>query len=117
MSDYFSGKLKPAAVQPKQDVDRGRLIVRVVTSGYSTGSGLAYKRELRFLKRKSSLCMDGMDEDISGFGEKSFIEQIDNFWEVNDGIYQLVRCNFSRDWESGIVDDWDFTLIPWKEEK
>ena len=44
-------------------------------------------------------------------------ESIINLYECDDGIYEVIMCNLSHDWETGYLDDWDLKLIPYKKEK
>ena len=34
-----------------------------------------------------------------------------NLGEVEDGIYEVVVCNESHDYETGYVDDYDYRLV------
>ena len=35
-----------------------------------------------------------------------------NIDACSDGLYELIPINQSRDWETGIIDDWDLKLLP-----
>jgi hypothetical protein len=72
-----------------------------------------YKKSLRVLKRKS-WGMNILQEECSMAGAEECARNILNFLDVEDGIYELVVCNVSRDYESGYVDDWDLELIPFE---
>ena len=37
--------------------------------------------------------------------------RIIDFHKVEDGVYELIFCNESRDWETGYVDDHDYKLV------
>ena len=79
-------------------------IGRVRTSQYEIKGGFAYTKTFKVLKRRSQLNIDDFCSDI--------IEYLPlNFLEVEDGVYKLGVINESRDWETGMVDDWDVTLI------
>lgn len=80
-----------------------RCVGRVSTSKYPTKDGFAFTKTFRVLKRKSELSVGDFCDDIS--------EELPiNFLEVPDGVYSLEIGNFSRDYESGMVDDWDVVL-------
>ena len=82
-----------------------RCIGRIAASQYETQRGFAYTKRFDVLKSKSTLRVDDFIGDISE------ILPI-NFFDVDDGLYELTVVNESRDWETGIVDDWDVQLIP-----
>lgn len=85
-------------------------VVRVRTSQYTTSRGFAVTKEVNLLKRKSDLDLYDMLPDP--------VEYVPlNLHEVPDGVYRLETTNISRDWESGIIDDWDVVLIPYEETK
>lgn len=63
------------------------------------------------LKRKSNLLLNDMICDV----------EIDidclQLHKYKEGLYEIIICNESRDYETGIVDDWELKLIPYKEDK
>lgn len=40
------------------------------------------------------------------------MNSIINLDECGDGLYEVVVCNETHDWESGYVDGYDLKLIP-----
>ena len=86
-----------------------RTIVRIQDSYYKTYRGVAFKREMNVLKRKSvgcnlvEECFDDVECDIC---------RIQNFDAEPPGIYEVMVCNESRDWETGWLDDWEYKLVP-----
>jgi len=46
-------------------------------------------------------------------GPSEVTAAIVNLEECADGVYQVVICNESRDWESGIIDAYDYRLVPY----
>lgn len=85
-----------------------RCIGRVATYMYETKHGFAFSKTFRVLKRKSELGVRDIIDDIS--------EELPiNFLEVPDGVYELTATNISRDYESGMVDDWDVVLTKVKD--
>jgi len=93
--------------------DGPKVVVRIKTSLYRTNRGVAARREMTYLRRKSS-GHNFVEEDVDMVGADETILKILNFSEVKDGVYQVITCNESRDWETGIVDDYDFKLIPFQ---
>jgi len=86
-------------------------VVRLSTAMYKKGNKLVYSKELSLLKRKSSEWWewDCISQEIEG------LDLITNLFRVNDGIYQIVMTNASKDYETGVIDDWDYKLIPYEE--
>lgn len=85
-----------------------KCIGRVTSSTYFTANGFETKKTFRILKRKSQLEVRDFIDDLE-YGLPI------NFNEVDDGIYELICTNYSKDWETGIIDDWDVKLVPYKE--
>lgn len=85
-------------------------VVRVSSSNYYRGGSLVIERKLTPLKKMSI----GYHPLVEGkFEMLDYLEcmPIMNLHEVCDGIYQLVMCNLSYDWESGYLDDWEWKLV------
>lgn len=93
---------------PNEITPKMKCVGKVVTSQYKTKTGFAYTRKFIVLKSKSQL-------SISDFCD--YIEEYlpINFLSVKDGVYELTSCNFSRDFETGAIDDWDIQLTPYVE--
>lgn len=85
-------------------------VVKIVTSYWHDKNGAYAKKSLKVLKRKSWGYNILLEE--CGMNGAEVIGRILNFNEVNDGIYELIVCNISKDWETGYVDDWDLKLVP-----
>ena len=90
------------------------VVVRLKTSFWNDGRGIYQKRALTFLRRKSR-GFDWVSEEVNMIGADNFVPGILNLNTVNDGVYRLVTCNESRDWESGCIYDYDFRLVPYEE--
>jgi hypothetical protein len=94
---------------PKADTQtKLRCIGRITKNYYLQDNKLVSKSTFTLLKRKSQLTLQDMidDPEYSGL----------NLDEYDEGIYEIITCNHSTDWETGVVDDWDLKLIPYKEE-
>jgi len=85
-------------------------VVKIETSYWHDKSGAYAKKSLKVLKRKSFGYNLLLEE--CGMSGAECVSRILNFNEVNDGVYELIVCNISKDWETGYVDDCDLKLIP-----
>lgn len=94
--------------------DPPRVVVRIRTSCWSDRRGLHMKRDITYLKKLSS-GFNFFDEDVGCVGATDMFSQIVNLNELDDGIYEVVPCNFSTDFETGVVDDYEYTLVPYQE--
>jgi len=89
--------------------DAPKTIVRVKSSSWHDNKGVHFRRDMNILRRKSNC--DYVIEDCSMIGAEEVIPRIINFHKVEDGVYELIFCNESRDWETGYVDDHDYKLV------
>ena len=109
-------KRKLRDFQPIDDTEpKPLVVVRLTTSAYDNDKGFFVKKELRYLKRKCQ-GWNCLEDFCDNGGANATEECITNLYEVPDGIYTVVMSNISRDYETGVVDDWDLTLVPYKEE-
>lgn len=99
----------------KSDKQENLCVVKVITNVYSNHQGVHIKKSLIFLRRKCK-GFNVLEEECSGIGADEVVPRIINLDECNDGIYEIITCNESHDWETGYIDDYDFKLIPFKEE-
>lgn len=85
-----------------------RTIVRVITSYWKNKDTVCCKKEIKTLRRKSKgwniieECFDDIELDW---------ELIVNINDVSDGVYELVVNREWVDWETGVVDNWDYKLV------
>jgi hypothetical protein len=86
-----------------------KIIVRVTTDMYFSQGGWVFKKTVKPLKRKSV----GGIHDILVDAEDGL--NITNLMDMRDGVYELDWCNISRDCETGIIDDWAYKLVPFKD--
>lgn len=93
-------------------------VVRVSTTMWKSHRSLSFKRTVSILKRKSishagnkindwEVIQDSCDDDA--------ILDIENFLDVDDGIYYLTVKDVFTDWETGIADGYSYTLVPYVE--
>lgn len=90
---------------------KNRCVVRLTTSAWHDEDGAYLKKTLRYLKRQ---CVEYniLDDECDMIGSLDCMNRIVNLYDVEDGVYEVLICNPSTDWESGIVDDYDLTLAP-----
>lgn len=82
-----------------------KLIGRLTRERYMHNGTLVEKTTFKVLKRRSKLAL----------GDFIFDPELDiaaiDFSKYETGIYELTATNISHDCESGIIDDWDLTLL------
>ena len=107
-------EIKPAEEPSDPKVDCKGLLFRVRESRYrAAGDTIAFRREYRFLKKKSCPGCNQCGYLWDDLAERNY-EVIDG---GNDGdIVQLRVTNISTDWETGYADDWDLGMFPQKQE-
>lgn len=103
--------LKELTMAGSTEKERPRCIVRLRTTRWSDTRGLHIKRSLTYLRRQC-VGLNGLEEDTNVVGASETFTRITNLDQCADGVYEVVVCNVSRDWESGYVDDWRYKLLP-----
>lgn len=88
-------------------------VLSVKTEAYQRGGVHHFGKSMRVLKRLTTY--DILGETVDSIGAEEAYMSIINLSDIDDGLYQIVACNVSRDWETGAIDDWDFKLIPYGE--
>lgn len=99
------------ASQKQDEAERHRCVVRLSTTIWANSRGLHTKRSLTYLKRQC-VGWNGLQDNTNAVGVEQTLRRITNFNECKDGVYEVVVCNISHDWESGHVDDWEHKLVP-----
>ena len=94
---------------------RYMVVVRLTTSAYSTERGIFLKRGLTYLKRKTT-GPNHIEDEVSDIGADELFQRIINLNDCIDGVYYFEMCNKKIDWEGGYLDDWEYRLVPFKEE-
>jgi len=84
-------------------------VVRLTTSYWKDKRGLHIKKSLTFLKRHSE-GYQILKEDASAIGVEQVLNHITNLHDCEDGIYVVLTCNESHDFESGVIDSYDYCL-------
>ena len=95
------------AVKRKQN---NRCVIRVKTTMWTDKRGLHIKKSLTFLRRQCE-GFNVLEEDAGMAGADDVLPRILNLDQCEDGIYEVVTCNESRDWETGYVDGYDYQLV------
>lgn len=92
-----------------------REIVRVSKTAWKDKRGMHTSISLLFQRRKSAgHCV--LENEIDMVGAEDALAKIINLDAVENGrIYQVIVCNEKHDWETGLVDDYDFKLVPHNE--
>jgi hypothetical protein len=91
-----------------------RSVVRVKTSSWSDKKGFYQKKSITYLKRKSKY-HNWIEDEISNIGALQVFDGITNINEVDDGVYEVLTCNESWDWETGMLDSWEYKLVEFEE--
>lgn len=97
-------------MEPSPDVNVSRCTVRVKTTVWADKRGLHTKKSLTFLRRQCE-GLNVLEEGTIAIGAGEVLPRILNLGEVEDGIYEVVVCNESFDYETGCVDDYDYRLV------
>lgn len=96
--------------EPTTEVEQDVCAVRLTTSAWKDDRGVHLKKSLLFLKRQC-VGFNILAEDCSMIGAEEVVPKITNIDSVPDGVYRVVVCNESCDWETGHVDDYDYKLV------
>lgn len=100
--------LTASLVQKPNPVNR--CVVRLRTTRWADKSGLQVKRSLTFLRRECK-GFNVLEEDAAVAGADETLPRIRNLGSCDDGVYEVVMCNESRDRETGCIDDYDYRLV------
>lgn len=89
------------------------LVVRITTEYYRDKSNNPnFRRKIKLMKKMSTQgIISHIDYDIENSSVESFINSIVNFRDVDDGLYELKVINETHDFETGIIDGWDWKLF------
>ena len=107
-------RLDAIALDNKQE--KNEQVVRLATSAWKDKQGIHLKRSLLFQRRKSS-GFQILEDDVDMVGASETLARIENLSKCEDGLYKVITCNERKDWETGMVDDYDFRLVPYKEKQ
>lgn len=99
-----------------KDLLPSRLVVRVSESflaGRHSKAAFTVVRSIKVLRRLSN-GHDILSEDVSMTGADAVEKKIVNFRDVAPGLYTLITINARRDFETGIIDDYGYKLVPYE---
>lgn len=91
------------------------VIVRLTTTSWENSRGLNIKRSLNYMRRMSK-GYSALEATIDDAGADAVVPMIINLHKCKDGLYKVVVCNESTDFETGYLDSWDFKLVPYSED-
>ena len=89
------------------------LLPYLKTSWWNDKRGLHSRKDITPMKSLSK-GYQILEEDAKNIGASQVAERIENLGECEDGLYTVITCNESHDWETGYVDDYDYRLIPYR---
>lgn len=89
-------------------------VVKLATTTWADNRGLHTKKSITFLRRKCA-GFNVLEEEAGAVGAVDAVNSILNLDECEDGIYEVIVCNETHNWESGHVDGYDLKLIPFKD--
>lgn len=94
---------------------KSKTIVKLTTEYYHDNKSAFIKKKLTTLKRKST-GYNLLIEECDNINTQEVLSNIINLYNVKDGIYELITCNRSYDYETGVLEMYDYKLIEYIEE-
>ena len=88
-------------------------VVKLITTYYQTKDGYAITKKIITQKRLSK-GFDFFKEEVSFINVENALTRIINLDECEDGLYELIMINQSKDYETGYIEDWDYKLISYE---
>jgi hypothetical protein len=90
-----------------------RTIVRLSTSIWKSRKGIHFLKNLD-IQRRLSRGDNFFEEDVEMTGADLVINHIKDFHILPDGLYEVKMIDLKKDWESGLVEEWNWKLTPFK---
>lgn len=90
-----------------------RTVVRVKTTYWGNKAGVYTKRSITYLRRKC-IGFNSLEEEMTMTGADGVVKSIVNLDSCPDGVYQVVLNSTGIDREAGLIDEWDWKLIPYE---
>jgi hypothetical protein len=97
-------------VDPAPEV-RSKSVVRLSTSYWITNGSLRRTQSITVMRRQS-VGYQPIEEDASNIGVNEVFSKIVNLDGLVDGLYEVILCDESHDWETGYLDDYNYKLVP-----
>lgn len=102
-------------LEEKEAIKCKGLFYRCRVNKYATWTSVGSKITFRLLKKRSCPGCDRCDSLLDDLRERLSPHFSDSGVfpdDPKDGeVYRLTVTSVSRDWESGVVDDWDLGLV------
>ncbi len=95
----------------KNEEKENKCVVKLTTTIYKRSRTYHASKNLTSLKKQCK-GYNILDEDVNDGGVEDVLSRIINLYDVKDGIYELVTCNEHTDFETGIIGEYDYKLIP-----
>ena len=89
---------------------QSRVVFRLKTTQWADKRGNIHEKRSLLALKGQSVGHNYLLENFSDTGEIDLV----NLAECPDGIYEVVVCNKSYDYETGLLDDYGFKLLPYE---
>lgn len=106
---HMTSTNKKLTIPPRSN--ENKCVVRLRTTAWTDARGVHRKQSITFLRNKCN-GFNVLDEDSKNSDAESIFDRIPDLSAYDDGVYEVITCNETRDWETGYVDDYDYKLIP-----
>ena len=106
--------VNPIELSLSEPISDNELVVRLKTESWFDDKGIYIKKKILFMKRQSN-GNNFLLEDCNQMGSDEVDGRIINLDECSDGLYKVIICHEYRDWETGMIEDWEYQLIPIEE--
>lgn len=96
-----------------KEIPENQRVYRIKTCYYTSRNGIHSRKDIILMSRLS----DGYNwlvDEAQMTGADMVFNSITNLDQCEDGLYMVHSCNESRDWETGVIDDYDFVLVPFE---
>lgn len=100
------------AILERNQQSSWQLVVRLEHNYFCNGKRVEWQVKLHPLKSKS--LPQSYNYFIDIMSECEGVPVV-NLYECSPGYYNVITVNEHRDWESGIIEDWEYKLTPYKE--
>lgn len=103
----------PELTKQSVKTETPRVVVRLKTSFWWDDRGFHNKREAIFLRKKCK-GYNFFQDDCANVGADEVFKHIINWYDVPDGVYEVTIVNEYVDWETNILEDYDYKLVPYE---
>lgn len=113
MDELNTPLINPISEATNTKSEPQRSVFRLRTNCWHDDNSIHIKRSLTRLKRLSSGGYEHLLDEAINIGAYDAIEMINNLSECKDGVYVAVFVEGYRDYETGILEDWEYKLVPY----